>query len=583
MRPYLPEITVMTVRRLGLWACLGAASSGCGDDTQADGDSTTGAVEGAGVTSETSEGDDVDPGTGPQDPSEPQEPAPVFLPGDSPIRRMTRRDYDNTVHDLLNDETRPARLFPAEEESLGFNNNAVALGVTELLAGHYLDAAELLAAAAAKDLPSLLGGCDPETEGEKVCARQFIEHSGAFIYRRPLAVDEVDILVAVFKDAREQFDFETGIRLTLTTMLQSPHFLYRVELGAPIPGATGVVKVAPYELASRLSYLLWGTMPDTELFAAAATGRLENRGDVEKQARRMLADPRAREVVRDFHAQWLKLGHIEEVEKDPDVFPDFDPKLRPLLRAEADAFLDSVIWDGQGDLDTLLLAPYTFLNGELADYYGLEGPSGEAFEKVELPEGRGSGILTQGGLMAVLAKANQTTPVLRGKFIREHLLCQIIPPPPDNIDITPPDVDPNLPTRERFAMHSADPTCAGCHSLMDPLGFGFEHFDGIGKWRDIEAGQPIDATGNLGKDTFDGVPELAALIVDSAEVEGCMTLQWFRYAYGRAEGEEDVGTLAALTAGFAGSGRRIQDLIVALTQTDAFLYRHATPDAGDSP
>lgn len=508
-------------------------------------------------------------------------------PGASPIRRMIRREYDNTVRDLLGDGSRPALAFPEEEEALGFNNNAEALGVTSLLAGHYLDAAERLAATAVADLSKLLAGCDVEEEGEDVCARRFIEELGQSTYRRPLAPAEVDALVATFDAAREQFDFETGIRLTLTTMLQSPHFLYRVEFGAPIAGEEDVVKVAPYELASRLSYFLWGSMPDAALFEAAASGELESPEDVEKQATRMLADPRTRESVRDFHDQWLKLDEIERIEKDMDAFPDFDPEVRPLLRAEAETFLDSVVWDGKGDLDTILLAPYTFLNGALADYYGVEGPTGEAFTKVEMPAGQASGILTQGGLMAVLGKANQTTPVLRGKFIREHILCQTVPPPPDDVDITPPDVDPSLPTRERFEAHSAEPLCSGCHRMMDPVGFGFEHFDAIGKWRDVEAGKPIDATGELVSAVvdgpFDGVPELAAMLAGSSEVEKCMTLQWFRYAYGRAESVADKATLADLTAGFAASGHRIQDLIVALTRTDAFLYRHASDGEGGSP
>lgn len=522
--------------------------------------------------------DNVDSGENPQFAAE------AIEPGVSPIQRMTRLAYNNTVHDLLGDETRPALLFPEEEEALGFNNNADALGVTELLAEHYMDAAEQLAGSAVLGLEALLGGCEPAFQGEDACARRFIVDFGQLAYRRPLSADEVDTLTALYVKGREQFDFETGIRLALTAMLQSPHFLYRVEFGAAMPGETKVVKVAPYEAASRLSYLLWATMPDAELFAAAAEGRLESREDVERQARRMLAHPRARVMVRDFHGQWLKLARIEEIEKDPVVFPSFYPAVRPLLRAEAEAFLDSVIWEGKGDLDTMLLAPYTFLNSELADYYGLEGPAGEAFERVELPAGRGSGFLTQGGLMAVLAKSNQTTPVLRGKFVREHLLCQTVPPPPDDIDITPPDVDPELPTRERFEAHSSDPSCAGCHSLMDPVGFGFEHFDGIGKWRDDEAGAPIDASGDLHhavvNGSFDGVPELAAMLVGSPEFETCMILQWFRYAYGRAESDEDAGTIAELAVRFADSGHRIQDLIVALTQTDAFLYRRANPGAG---
>ncbi|MCY1067433.1 DUF1592 domain-containing protein [Nannocystis sp. RBIL2] len=499
-------------------------------------------------------------------------------PGPSPIRRMNRREYDNTVRDLLGADGRPAQAFPAEEEALGFNNNADALVVTSLLAEGYLGAAEALAEEAVKDLPALLRGCDVKTEGEDACAEQFITEFGRSAYRRPLSGDEVSQLLAVHQTAADEFDFATGVRLTLTAMLQSPHFLYRVEFGEPVDGSD-VLKVAPYELASRLSYFLWGTMPDAELFAAAAEGRLAEPEDVAKQATRMLADARSRATVRDFHGQWLELKRIEELEKDDEAFPEFALDLRPMLRAEAEEFLDHVIWDDKGDLDSMYLAPYTFLNGALSEYYGLDGPSGDGFQKFDLPAGQASGFLTQGGLLSVLAKPNQTSPIHRGKFVRERLLCQVVPPPPDNVDITPPEVDPNLPTRERFKQHSTDPSCSGCHGMMDPIGFGFEHFDGIGRWREVEAGQPIDATGEIiggtTKGTFDGVPELASLLVDSPEVERCMTLQWFRYAYGRADAKEDACTIDDLTRQFAGSGRRIQDLIVALTQSEAFLFRRA--------
>lgn len=584
----------MHVKGLVASALLATASWGCKNDAgggelasagEEEGVVATGTDGGPGPGNESGGGDD--PTTGADDTGGPEElDCARPQPGASPVRRMTRTEYNNTVRDLLGDKTEPAKKFPAEEESLGFNNNADTLVVAPILAEHYQNAAEKLAEAAVADhLPALLGGCNPASLGEQTCAQKFVTSFGPLVYRRPLAADEVDALLNVFSAGLEQFDFKTGIRLVLTTMLQSPHFLYRVEFGAPLDGETEVRKVAPYELASRLSYFLWGSMPDAALFKAAASGQLETREQVAAQARRMLKDPKARSAVHDFHGQWLELKHIEEVQKDPDMYPEFDPELRPLLRAEADAFLDHVIWDGAGDLDTMLLAPYTFLNQELAAFYGVPGPMTDAFERVDLAPGRASGFLTQGGLMAVQAKVNQSSPIHRGKFVRERLLCQFIPPPPDNVDITPPEVDQSLPTRERFQQHSDDPLCSGCHHLMDPIGFGFEHFDGIGKWRDEEAGQPIDASGEIiaakVTGTFDGVPELAAMLVDSPEVEACMTRQWFRFAYGRGETNKDECILDELEDAFSKSGRNIQDLLVALTQTDAFMYRAHTGE-GDA-
>jgi hypothetical protein len=243
------------------------------------------------------------------------------------------------------------------------------------------------------------------------------------------------------------------------------------------------------------------------------------------------------------------------------------------------AFVEHVIFDGEGDLWTLLTAPYSFMNGELAAYYGVEGPA-EGWDRVEMDPARYAGIMTHASILATNAKANQTSPVHRGKFVREQLLCQILPPPPDDIDIVPPDLDPNLTTRERFAEHSENPYCAGCHHLMDPIGFGFEHFDGIGRWRDMENGIAIDASGEITNSadvggTFDGVTELAYRLGASRQVGECMTRQWFRYANGRGETPDDECTMEHLFESFEGSDRNIRELLVAITTTDAFQYRQA--------
>lgn len=561
-------------------ALLAAQGSGCGDDAGSNASETTGIGGSIGTTTDGPDESDTDTtGSAVDECGE-------IAPGPSPIRRMTRREYNNTVRDLLQDETQPASVFPPEEEALGFNNNADALVVTPLLAEGYLSAAESLAEeAVAKRMDVLMGGCQPEIDGAEVCGEHFITDFGKWVYRRPLEADDITPLLAVFTEASQQFDFETGIRLTLTAMLQSPHFLYRVEFGEPVPGMDGIARLKPYELASRLSYFLWGSMPDTELLIAAADGRLDDAAGVAEEARRMLDDPRARDAVLDFHDQWLKLGRIDGLEKDQGIFPIYDPSVLPLLRAEAETFVEYVIFDGPGDLDSLLKAPYTFMNQALAAYYGVDGPQDEWFEKVDLPPEKASGILTQGGLMAVLAKHNQNDPIHRGKFIRENILCHFIPPPPDNVDVTPPEVDPNLPTRDRFDQHTEDDLCAGCHSMMDPIGFGFEHYDGIGRWRDEEAGKPIDASGELLyaeiSGAFNGVPELAEMLVNSNEVGACMTKQWFRYAYGRAESDVDQCTLDRLATDFADSGRSIRELLIDITQTDAFLYRAPTGEGDE--
>jgi hypothetical protein len=509
---------------------------------------------------------------------EPGEYCESIRPGDSPVRRLTRFEYNNSVRDLLGDTTNPADDFPPEEEALGFNNQAANLGVTALLAEQYMVTAEAVSARATADLSSVLP-CDP-TGAEQACAREFIETMGLRAWRRPLTTEEADRIYGVFEWGMTNHDFQTGIQLALQAMLQSPHFLYRVEFGTEIDGEDDAVRVDDWEMASRLSYMLWGTMPDDILFAAAEAGELSTPEQIAGQAERMLADPHAHESVRDFYSQWLQLRFVDTLEKDGEIYPGFYPALRPLLRAETEAFMDYVIWEADGDIETILTADFSFMNAELAAFYGVEGPAGEGFERVQLDPSQRAGFLTQAGVLATHAKNNQSSPIHRGKFVREQLFCQMLPAPPDDIPIVPPDLDPDLTTRERFSQHSTDPACSGCHSLMDPIGFGFENYDGTGMWRDEENGTPVDASGELFATDidgpFDGAVELAHMLAGSEEVHNCVVTQYFRYGYGRAEKQEDICTMAKLSGDFGASGHNMRDLIVALTQTDAFLYRKPT-------
>lgn len=508
----------------------------------------------------------------------PKEFCDLTRPGPSPMRRLNRFEYNNTIRDLLGDESGPADEFPTEEEALGFNNNATALGVTPILAERYMVAAEGIAARATEDLAALLP-CDPADLGEDECARAFAIDLGTRAFRRPLETDETDRLVAVYTWGKEQgLDYRESISLIVESLLQSPHFLYRVEFGASADGADDeAVALDDWERATRLSYLLWGTMPDQELFDAAAAGVLSEPEDVKAQAERMLADPRARYAVHDFYSQWLELDLIDNLEKDSEIFPTFTREIRDLVRKETEAFMDHVIWEGDGSVETLLTADFSFMNAELAAFYGLEGPSGSEFERVQL-SGERAGLLTQAGFLASQAKPNQASPIHRGKFVREQLLCQPLPPPPEDIELVPPDLDPNLTTRERFSQHSDNPSCSGCHELIDPIGFGFENFDGAGGFRTEENNLPIDVSGELIATDVDGpfvgVGELVSKLASSEQVHNCVVTQYFRYGNGRVETNDDRCSLEPLMGDFA-QGGNLRELIVSFTQTDAFLYRHA--------
>jgi hypothetical protein len=499
-------------------------------------------------------------------------------PGPSPIRRMTRFEYNNTVRDLLGDKTLPAADFGAEEEALGFNNNAANLVTSSTLAEKYMLAAEGISSRATEKLSRILP-CEPELIGDEPCARQFIDHFGARAYRRPLAPGEADMLFALYSFGHTVHDFREGIRMVIEAALQSPHFLYRVELGAPDGPSENVVRLNDWEMASRLSYFLWGTMPDDQLFTAAEAGLLNTKEQVADQAKRMLDDPRARQVTLDFHRQWLDYDRIASATKDPALFPSWSALLKDAMREETERFINAVIFEEGGELGALLTASYTYLSPELAEFYGVTVPSGPGFNRVELDPTERAGLLTMGSLLALNAHSNQTSPVHRGKLVREAFLCDIMPMPPPDAMITVPTPDPNSTARERFAEHSKNSACRGCHELMDPIGFGFESYDAVGRFREEENGAPVDASGSIVQSDingeFDGAVELAHKLTGSEDVRACYATQWFRYASGRGETHADDCSMAALRERFKAAGGNIQELLVALTQTDAFLYRKA--------
>jgi hypothetical protein len=500
----------------------------------------------------------------------------AISPGAAPLRRLTQSEYNNTVRDLLGDTTQPASAFPPDQKVGDFSNTAVALTVSPLLAQSYETAAEQLATAAVGNLASF-STCDPATAGEDACATQFIQAFGPRAFRRPLAQDEQAALLALYQTNRSGADYKNGIQSVVEAILQSAPFLYRPEFGVSGGADAGVVPLTSYEMASRLSYFIWGSMPDAPLFAAAAADDLRDPAKIAAQASRLLADPRAQPAVSQFFGEWLGVDSIANSPKDPKTYPEYTAAVRTAMQEETLAFADWVMWKSDARLATLLTAPVSFMNQALAQVYGISGVAGTALVQVQLDPTQRAGILTQGAVMATLAKADRSSPVLRGKFVRQQLLCQTISPPPQNIVITPPSVMPGVSTRELFSMHATVEPCKSCHSLMDPVGFGFEHYDGIGRWRSVDQGQPVDASGSLTASdvngTFNGAVDLAQKLAQSREVSDCMSVEWFRYAMGRGESTDDACTLQSLKQGFAANHANIRDLLVAITQTDTFRYR----------
>ncbi|WP_437679265.1 DUF1592 domain-containing protein [Sorangium sp. So ce131] len=504
----------------------------------------------------------------------------------APQRRLTRFEYNNTVRDLLGTSLTPADQFPADEIAGGFSNNASVLTVSALHAEKYLLAAEQLAAeAVAGDLSALLP-CDPAAvEGnvaeEEACARQFVEDFGRRAYRRRLEPQDVDRLMRAYAAGRTGGSLREGVEVVIRAALQSPKFLFRLELRRDLDDASPKVRLDPYEMASRLSYLVWASAPDDALLDAAEAGLLETREQLAERAREMLKSPLARLAVAEFYKQWLSLGKLETIVKEEGAFPGYDEELVAGMSAETPAFIEHVLWSGDRKLSSLLTLPIGFATESVARLYGVNVPPGSTTPQlVDLPPDQRAGVLTQPAFLAVHAHPDQTSPVLRGKAIRQKFMCQEPPPPPPDVDLTLPEGEVGVTARERFSQHSSDARCAGCHELMDPIGFAFENYDSVGAYRTEEGGQVIDSSGEIVRSAdmngpFVGVRELAEKLAGSAEVRDCLATQWFRFTAGRFETDGDACSLGELRATFNGTEGDLVELIVATTQTEAFMYRSA--------
>jgi Protein of unknown function (DUF1592)/Protein of unknown function (DUF1588)/Protein of unknown function (DUF1585)/Protein of unknown function (DUF1595)/Protein of unknown function (DUF1587) len=520
-----------------------------------------------------------------------------ITPGAAEARLLTRLQYDNTVRELLGDVSAPAQGFPAENTLLGFGNNAGAHRASLLLAERQLAAAEDLAAAAvARGVDALLQ-CDA---GDRSlgCVTRFVNEFGYRAFRRPLRAGESQPFLDLFAQANTLWGFDKALELVIESFLQSPQLLYRTEslsldaASAPTPSEQNVLGLDSYQVASRLSYFLWNSMPDSELFALADSGQLEDADTVRAQARRMLDDERARATVADFYEQWLNVASFSGLTRDvPGT-----TSTSAFNTAWADSlarFVQHTFWEEGGNVASLLGSHSVFAEPALASFYGFssnpaDGPADDSAGASSGPyvDDNRAGILSQPGLMALLAHPDQSAPVQRGKFVREQLLCYQMPPPPPNVDTTPPDPDPNATTRERFKQHTADDGCASCHRFLDATGFGLEGFDQLGRVRTEENGLPVDASGIIveSKDpnldgAFNGALELSSKLAQSPQVEACLATQWFRYGMGRAEQKSDICSLERVKSVFADSGGDFRELLVALATSDAFRYR--APDEQD--
>ncbi len=516
-------------------------------------------------------------------------------PGRVTIRRLNRAEYTNTIRDLLGVEFNAAADFPSDDVGYGFDDIGDVLTLPPLLMEKYLAAAEQIAAnAVAGDKAGDKPGAHPESRrriflvapGEKsspdAAAEQILRRLATRAYRRPISNQELARLLKLVATARAQGDgFEGGIQLALQAILVSPHFLFRVELDPESNVMRPIRALNEYELASRLSYFLWSSMPDDELFDLAARGKL--RENLDGQVRRMLGDPKSKALVENFAGQWLQLRNLDLAAPDKSQFPAFDDDLRRAMRTESEMFFETIVREDRSVLE-LLDADFTFVNARLARHYGLEGVEGDQFRRVSLPAGGGheaakarGGVLTQAAVLTVTSNPTRTSPVKRGKWVLENILGAPPPDPPPSVPRLQDDAKAVAAgtVRQRMEQHRKDPNCAVCHKEMDALGFALENFDAVGAWRTKDGKFPIDAAAQLpdGR-SFNGPQELKAMLRGNKEqFAHCLAEKLLTYAIGRGVEPYDKPAVGGIVTAAKAGDYKFSTFVLGIVHSEPFQKR----------
>jgi len=504
----------------------------------------------------------------------------VAEPGRVTMRRLNQVEYDNTVHDLLGTNTQPALLFLSDTQANGFDNNGDQLGLSPVRMDQYRQAAEALAQEALTT-PALRANvltCDP-TAGGDTCLTAMLTTFGARAYRRPLTTDEVTGYLSLAAAARAAGAMPDEVVSTLVqAILVSPHFLFRVEID-PNPTSLTPHPLGPYELASRLSYMIYASLPDTPLFVSAQAGHINDPTELQAQLTRMLADPKAR-LSQNFAEQWLGVRAVDTLQPDATLFPSFNAQLGQSMKQEVDLFFGDFIKSNL-PLEQLLTASFTYVDGPLAKLYGLPSP-GTSMTRVDLSASpQRGGLLTMGALLMATSRGNRTSPVSRGKFTLSELLCAPTPPPPPTVVFPPESVILASSARDFLAQHRNSPTCAACHNQLDPVGLSLENYDAIGAFRTMDHGQVIDASGTLPDGTtFMGARGLSQRVASDPRYRSCVASALLTYSLGRTLSDTDTPYTQAIAGGAAGAGAAtvgLRDLIARVVASDPFRQRRGEP------
>jgi hypothetical protein len=521
--------------------------------------------------------------------AEPEPAAPPIV-GPAPLRRLSNSEYLNALHDLFPAQEPALPTLPNDTVVAGFENAAEAQQPSDVRVARYETIADVYAAGATVDTPSVraLTGCEDWTTPSlaSACARGFLERVGGRLFRRPLLPAERDRLALRFQAWAAAVDFEGAVRLSLSAMLQAPQFLYRPEPAPAVEGAptrTSIVPVEPYAMASRLSFFLWESVPDDALLAAAASDELRTEEQLRAQAARMLKDDRARRVLGNFHRQWLGLDRVlvdEHLVRTPAVDPAWTAASQRSAARESQLFVENVLM-ASGSLRELFTSRRAWVDGEMARVYGVAAPADpSAFVEVTLPGAERAGILTRAAFLAGYSHRGATSPPVRGNGLQLRVLCQLPRSPPPGVDLSMPTAAPGQgpqTNRMLFEARTRPAFCQGCHAGLNGFGFGLEHYDAAGHYQASEQGLAIDARGAIvGTDVdrpFDGALDLSAALANSEVVDRCATQQWLRYALGRAPTADEEPILVALSRELHASGGDLRALLVSIVTAPTFRLR----------
>lgn len=575
MRGVVRRLTIPLCVVSGLLFVLGCGTGGDAQDTASNGSGGTG--NGNGGTGNGNAGDAAtagafgNSGTG----GSAAGPTGPYLASESIVRRLSRAELDNTIADLLGDTAGPAGQFLPEDQFSPYDNDYT----LQLASAALIDSLERLADDVAARIiadPALqaaLVPCTPVDDGDAACFTQVVSTLLPRAYRRPVTAEEIDRYAVLLEYATEAnadvpHDFYTAVQLLLRSILQDPEFLYRIEVGTPTADP-GVYALSDHEIATRLSYLFWGTLPDQALTADAAAGTLADATTRRSAIDRLLTDDRAHAQLRRFHSMWLGYRALPH-----------DAALVSAFSRETGALIDRVVWGEPQNYLNLFTSPETFIDATLAEHYGLPAPAAEGW--VSYGDSGRAGILSHGALLSAFGKFSDTSPTQRGIFVRTRLMCEPVAPPPPNVNSDQPPASMDAVCKaDRYEQHRTNTACAACHSLLDPIGFGLENYNLAGQRRETDNDNvdcAIDGQGEvLPYGPFSGPAELAALLVDNNEIDDCVVRQWMAFAVGRPLLGYESAPTDQLVASFRGTDHSLQALLADFAASPAFALRQEAP------